>query len=237
MFKYFAPIDPGIKIPQGILSWATAYEHIEPVNVRNIPRQIDKLINADLSEHAFPKKLEFNGQRIELTYEIYQEIRDIKLNGFKSLEISKPPLYSRVDMPAQLRADMIDSLPASLKKYNPTPILQVIEGEGMLPHTDYTRKSSLYYLITPPDCDTMWYESNGTVDLHKNSTKHGFLFSIANIDHVHEAKRVCLASNQWYVFDNHTYHSIKSHNGSILRKGLQIEFNNLSANDLYNILA
>ena len=236
MFKYVAPLDLEIKIPQSVLSWATAYEHINPINVLNIARQIDKLINANLSEHAFPKKLEFNGQRIELTYEIYQEIRNIKQKGFKSLEIPKPPLYSRVIMTEQLRVDMIDSLPTSLKQHNPNPILQVIEGEGMLPHTDYIRKSSLYYLITDPNCDTMWYESNGTVDLHKNATKYGFLFSIADIDHVNVSKRVCLASNQWYVFDNYTYHSIKSHNGHILRKGIQIEFKDLSANDLYNLL-
>lgn len=229
-------MDLEIKIPQSILSWATAYEHTSPVNTLNIPRQIDKLINANLSEDVFPKQLEFNGQRVTLEYKTYQEIKNIKLKGFKSLEISKPPMYSRVVIPEEMKIEILDNLPVNLKKHNPNPILQVIEGEGMLPHTDYTRKSSLYYLITEPNCDTIWYESNGTIDLYKNATKYGFLFSIADVDHIHISKQVCLEKTQWYVFDNYAYHSIKSHNGRVLRKGLQIEFNDLSANELYNLL-
>jgi hypothetical protein len=237
MFKYFAPVDIELKIPQSILSWAMAYEYVVPVNTLNIPRQIDKLINANVSEDAFPKKLKFHEQEIELTYDIYQEIRDIKSNGFKSLEISKPPHYSRIELPEILKTEILSSLPDSLKQYNPNPVLQVIEGEGMLPHTDYTRKSSLYYLITEPNCDTLWYESNGTIDLYKNAIKYGFLFSIANIDHIHMVKQTCLTNNRWYVFDNYTYHSILSHSGRVLRKGIQLEFNDLSAMDLYNLLA
>jgi hypothetical protein len=235
MFKYIAPIDIKINIPQSIIDWANDYDYLKnPVINKYISRQVDRLIHRyNPEDDQFPMELKYGNQCVTLTLESYNEIKKIKLASIKHFGLSKLPSYNRIPLPTPFKEELISSLPNLLQQSNPTPVLQIIDGEGMLAHSDFGRKSSLFFLLTDQPCDTMWYESNGKVNLHEYAYKHGFFYSIANIEHIELAKTSSLKKHQWYVFDNRTYHSIKSKNGRIVRRCLQIEFSNMSAEDLY----
>ena len=235
MFKFIEPIDFKIIIPQHILDWADNYNYREsPVVNKHISRQVDQLIHRlHPSDDQFPMDLIYKDQHVTLTLESYNEIKNVKLNSLKYFGITNVPFYSRIELPDIFKKEIISSLPISLQQLNPTPVLQIIDGEGMPAHSDFGRKSSLYFLLSGESCTTMWYESNGKIDLQEYAHKHGFFYSNANPEHIKLSKTYHLKTHQWYVFDNHTYHAIKSDSGRIVRKGLQIEFNNISAEDLY----
>jgi hypothetical protein len=238
MFKYIAPVDCKIEIPESVLTWANAYVYSpgNTLNKPNIPRQVDRLIEKFNSEDIeFPVELTYKEQSVTITSEMYNSLKESKLKTLRESGFTKGPFYSRIELPESLKEELIKCFPVEIQKYNPTPILQIIEGEGMFPHTDFVRKSSLYYLLTDSVCDTMWWESNGTVDLFENANKYRFLYSIADFDHIELKKTFNLEKNKWYVFDNHTFHSVKSHQGPVVRKGLQIEFKDLFAKDLFSL--
>ena len=238
--EYILPITSNIEIPQAVMAWALSYEYTGKTTLAlNIARQIDKMIHqTHPTDDQFPMLVVYKDQQTILTAKVFNEIKTRKLTTFKNFGLTMLPKCSRVEMPNTLKDQIIAALPLILQQYNPTPVLQIMEGDGMLPHTDFVRKSSLYYLLTPSEgCNTMWYESNGTVDLHKDVTKYGFLYSIADLKHIVLTKTFNIKEKQWYVFDNHTFHAVKSSIGPIVRKSIQIEFNKLSATDLYKLLA
>jgi hypothetical protein len=238
MFSYISPVDVKINIPQSVLDWIENYEYAGKADApKNISRQIDRLVHhINPGDEEFPMELLHKDQHVTLTLESYQEIKSVKLTALKYLGLSMLTAYSRIEFPVQLAEEMISNLPEVLQEFNPTPVLQIIDGEGMPPHSDFGRTSSLYFVLTGEECDTMWFGSNGKVNLKEYANKHGFFYSIANMEHVELRKTFNLIKNQWYVFDNQSYHAVKSKNGRTLRKGLQIEFNSLSASDLYNLL-
>lgn len=245
MFNYINKVDLKIKISQNMLTFLESYPTPkQPESPFNISRQVTKLVLDDQPiGEDFPIKLSYKNESIMLTSEMFREIKASTLSTIKNFGLTdptkdsqNPTKYSRFELPDALKEELINSLPEVLKSYNPTPVLQIIDGIGMPPHSDFNRKSSLYYLLTDNNCSTMWFESNGSVSLHEHANKHGFFYSIADLNNTELKKTVSLEKNTWYVFDNYSFHAIKSNDGPMLRKGLQIEFNKLLAKDLYAVL-
>jgi hypothetical protein len=240
MFDYINKIDLAVKIPQNILTWLDSYPTpAQPENNFNISRQVAKMVFQDHPMRMkpvgkdFPIKISYQNESIMLTSDMYREIKTSTLSTVKNFGLTGSTKYSRIELPDELKKEIIDCLPEILKSYNPTPVLQIIDGIGMPPHSDFNRKSSLYYLLTDNNCSTMWFESNGPISLHEHANKYGFFYSIADLNNTKLKKTVSLDKNTWYVFDNYSFHAIKSNDGPMLRKGLQIEFNELLAKDLY----
>ena len=240
MFDYIKKIDLAVKIPQNILTWLDSYPiPTQPENNLNISRQVAKMVFQDHPMRMkpvgrdFPIELSYKNESIMLTSDMFREIKTSTLSTVKNFGLTSATKYSRIELPYELKKEIIDCLPEIVKGYDPTPVLQIIDGIGMPPHSDFNRKSSLYYLLTDNNCSTMWFESNGPVSLHEHANKHGFFYSIADLNNTELKKTVSLDKNTWYIFDNHSFHAIKSNDGPMLRKGLQIEFDKLLAKDLY----
>ena len=239
MFKYISPIDVAITVPEDVLDWIANYEYTEKSKSNfQIQRRIISLIrNVDPAEDEFPIEIVHNNDtKFILHFNVYNEIKTNFLNDSKEFGLTTLPKYSRIALPSPVKETILSCLPSALLAYNPVPVLQIIDGYGMLPHTDFGRTSSLFYLLTDPDeCTTMWYESNNEISLHDEKMKYGFIFTNASLNRVKLKKSFVIQKNVWHVFDNHTYHAIRSKN-HVLRKALQIEFN-IPAADLYNILS
>jgi hypothetical protein len=226
-----------IKVPQDVLDWVDhSVEILHPENLA-IARQINKLMHeTDLSDKDFPLTLTYKNETVDLTYELFYRLKTNKFELFKKEGFTIWPKYDRIVLPYPVKQSIINALPSILHKHNPLPVLQIIEGQGMLTHTDYTRRTSLFYLLTEAeDWTTSWYlsKSNG----HKEADELGFMWPHPKYEDITLDKAITIQKNTWYVFNNRQYHSVKHKSCGGIRKALQIEFNNLTAHQLYTLLS
>ena len=96
-------------------------------------------------------------------------------------------------------------------------------GNGLFPHTDLYRKSTLFYLLEGTDHDTIWYDY--PVDPIKESEKYGFRWNLPDPGLLIESHRVQIQPKTWYLFDNVSYHRVQPvKSNPATRKSLVIEF-------------
>lgn len=131
----------------------------------------------------------------------------------------------------KIEQDLYSLIPDLVKTLKPELIVQTLKGgDAIMPHKDHTRTASLFFLYTPADCKTVWYEKTKEFEEFEN-LKYGDIDCLTN---VHEE---IILPNKWYVFENDMYHSVHRLNGcKIDRVCLVLEFNSITAADLYNLL-
>jgi hypothetical protein len=84
------------------------------------------------------------------------------------------------------------------------------------------------------DWTTTWYS---TPDPITESLKHGFFWGFAEWSKLTEGVSAKLKTNQWYLFDNLTYHSVIGYKNCSKRIALGIEFRSgITASELYKLL-
>lgn len=140
-------------------------------------------------------------------------------------------VFDQLKLPDAVEQKILEQLPEQLLRLNPTIAVQIIQGgTSCTPHRDHSRTTSLFYLYTEPNVLTIWWEK-----IEDFEEYHDLRY--ADIDKIKEVKREVIDQNSWYIFNNHEYHSIHAINGAkIDRKTLVIEFNDLSADQLNEIL-
>jgi hypothetical protein len=113
----------------------------------------------------------------------------------------------------------------TLQKFGPNVSMQgmTTDGDGLFPHTDLYRKSTLFYLLEGADYETVWYDY--PTDPHVECNKYGFKWNLPDPDCLVEAHRTILQPHTWYLFDNISYHRVQPIKANpATRKSLCIEF-------------
>lgn len=175
------------------------------------------------------------------------KIRDVELNNsssdnFESEIVNRVAkfrklagdrsTFGQLKFVKRIEEQLYQLVPEIVKQYNPELIVQTLKGgDAIMPHKDHTRISSLFFLYTPPDSKTIWYEKTGEFEEFDN-LRYG---DIDGLTSVHEE---VILPNTWYVFENDMYHSVHRLEGcKIDRVCLVLEFKSITATDLYNLLS
>jgi hypothetical protein len=179
---------------------------------QNISLKIVKLVAAEeeLSSDNFPMTFTSNVEdEFVWSYDLYLKMRsdrkkyeDIftagdQKNGFRRLPLNTP-----------LARDAIDSLPVELRNLNPVVSIQRVTWD-VGPHTDFARKSSLFFLLTDDSWETDWYEyTDHPADIY-DPYGYGIRWTWPNPDFLILSESQVIKKNKWYVFDNRTYHGVR----------------------------
>jgi hypothetical protein len=161
---------------------------------------------------------------------------DLNIMG-QRLDTWDPDWRSRVSVFREKELDLIigkeiiSFLPKQLQDLNPVVSLQT-KREGTYitpPHKDHHRTCTFWYLLNGNDEQTIWWEE---IDYFEDYR----FWRFADPKKIKEVKRAVLKKKIWYLFDNSSYHSVESLNEPTNdRTTLCIEFNSISAKDLYNL--
>jgi hypothetical protein len=174
----------------------------------------------------FPIHLSDNTWAGEITYDLYTEIKKQyhDLNdkfGAQDYhiryELCDKDLFRKICKFDDLK--ILQTLGASISMQSMTS-----HGNGLFPHTDLYRKSTLFYLLEGNDHETIWYDY--PVDPHKECEKYGFQWNLPDPDLLVEDFRIQIQPKTWYLFDNASYHRVQPvKSDPATRKSLSIQFN------------
>ena len=151
--------------------------------------------------------------------------RAIKLHG------PRVKVFTQFSLSTDLLDNIISQLPEYITSLNPEIAVQVINGgKACTPHRDHSKQCSMYYLYTEPDVRTVWWEK--TMDFEEfDDLKYG------DPDKLLKVHDEIIESGFWYVFNNSEFHSIHLLENKVIdRVALLIEFSNITATDLCNLI-
>ena len=133
-------------------------------------------------------------------------------------------------LPDHIKKILTKLLPAELQKHNPHMVLQMVTGgRHVQAHWDHNKRaSSLFCLIEADGADTIWYKPIGEYTIPE---KFRIVYDMSKLD---EVFRVAFEERKWYVFNHAECHGVYRHNLDKRRTALVIEFNDLTAEQLYN---
>jgi hypothetical protein len=117
--------------------------------------------------------------------------------------------------------DPIASIQTKFARYGP--------GLGLPPHKDHNRTATLWYLLEGLGEETSWWQAT-------EYFKEYEFWQIADLSKIKEVHKQVLELNTWYVFDHKVYHSVTPVEDIKKRSSLCIEFNNISAEELSNLV-
>lgn len=144
-------------------------------------------------------------------------------NGRRYIETQynvKEPLHSKI----------IDSLPTIFDNIKMSFKAQKFtDGDYMLPHRDHDRTSGLYFVISPPEFETRWYELDGNFEERK--------LKYAPPENLKLMHSEVLQRGSWYLFNNRTHHSVHKIVGipKPTRKTFVIQLDGMAFEQSYNI--
>jgi len=231
MFKYISEID--FSLPEELLDQVRAEGSAFSGNTRNpIYKQITNLITNGYFDNkavdTFTLKDEFS-QDVSIPRSELLEIIQ-RFNKWQNTQTRPLGRFVEKSLDLKLQKEIIKHLPKCLQDLSPVVAVQTkkIGTFNVPPHFDHYRTSTLWYLIHGNDEDTVFWEP--TEDFPTYS-----YWRNGDIDKLTEAGRFCLKEHVWYVFDNSAYHSVESTTSDSSRTTLCIEFDNISANKLYDL--
>jgi hypothetical protein len=232
-FEYVEQVD--FKFPQSIIDAVMAIEPSKFV-FNTISKQINNQLNLKVDPSNLPSFYSGITGTIDLDPALYMQFWKEREKIMNDFGIQKMPEYSKDEIAHDLSNKIVKCLPEVLLQFDPVPVFQRTFGQGLLPHTDHNRHSSLFYLLTEPDdIVTAWYDPALGIDLFQEIRKHGFLWPLVDVKQLILRKSIVLQKNVCYVFDNRTFHSVKG-SSPVERKTLQIEFKNTSPDIIYEAL-
>jgi hypothetical protein len=242
MSKYIQSVE--FEMPQEIIQRVDSYvDNSLPIWDKTVPtkftRQITRLIvKENLNDLDFPLELLFKDKTLTLTKDVYDDLKRSTLDTLRTFEVDSNTTYNRIQIAGELKSDIINCLPTILQQLSPIPVIQVINGNGVVPHTDFMRMTSMFYLLTESaGWVTSWYEPKDKSTVKEHSMKHGFFWANPDYNDIELKEAVQIPQHKWHVFDNNTYHSVKYSNSEFqIRKAFQIEFRTVTAKGLYKIL-
>ena len=107
------------------------------------------------------------------------------------------------------RAKILSLLPDFLKHEEvELTIHDIYDGDFVLPHIDHKRKSSLFYLYSAPDMETVWWkDTNGDATINGTAFTIYDEFRYPDPDKIVRDFSITMQQNQWYLIDQETWHS------------------------------
>jgi len=171
-------------------------------------------------------------------YEVEEVVQRIRAN-FKEFSgednlidrIAPPEImfveFLQANIQKEKEQQIIDLLPDWIKKNNLTYMLQVADkGRYLMIHSDHERKSSLWYLLTPPDAETRFYSVPDDYII--------YTARYAKPEDVTLEHTEIILQNNWYAFNNEALHSVHAldtqqnmHRVSFLIEFVDLPYKNL----------
>lgn len=235
MFQYIK--ETSISLPANILE--EIHTHRQPEVADQVWRDrpgiplIRSIVDSFKDEYlTFPKIFRSEGQECVLDKDAYYHFKS-EYNKYL-LKFGSPGCYRSIKLNNQLEKKILDCLPSEIIDYVTHVSLQATFYNGLWPHTDHNRKSSLFFMLTSSDnFETAWYKGNFN-PIFQNQAH--YLKTMPMYDTLIEDKKLRLDKEKFYVFDNFSYHSSNSIIQQEPRRTLVIEFKDLYAEELYNLI-
>jgi hypothetical protein len=160
-------------------------------------------------------------EKLKQRYQTLQKEWNIPYTAFREQEL-----------PTELQEKIKSFLPRELKELDPHVVVQSkFETNGIIaPHRDHYRSACLFYLLQGNQEKTVWWEKNDDFEEYS-------FFRFADVTKIVQAHTEVLQEGSWYVFDNLAWHSVHPTGPIGRRTAVCIEFKNISAAQLYQIIS
>lgn len=185
---------------------------------------VEPLYRSDFAEIG---KMLRTGTYVENPYCDEETFNNIKA---QHSTLSDQAVVNAVPVPAHLQQIITKLLPKDLQKSNPQMVIQLVTGgTHVQAHWDHNKRaSSLFCLLEADGADTIWYEPVGEYEIPE---KFRIVYDLSKFN---EVFRIAFQEHKWYVFNHAVCHGVYRHNLDKRRTALVIEFNDLTAEQLYN---
>jgi hypothetical protein len=115
-------------------------------------------------------------------------------------QYGKRVIFDVCKVPDDKRAKLLSLLPNNLKGEEVEITIQdIYDGDFVMPHIDHKRKSSLFYLFTEPDMETVWYTQTEPFKIYDE-------FRYPDIDKIKRDFTIVMQKDNWYLIDQETWH-------------------------------
>ncbi len=182
----------------------------------------------------------FEDTVIEYNENIYNVSKEALLDLKNRLDSNNPnwaqdtAFFVEKQLNEDLQKKILNALPAELQNLNPVACIQTKfarygPGLGLPPHKDHNRSVTLWYLLEGPGEETVWWDSVEPFNEYD-------FWQIADVSKLKKIHSQVLELNKWYVFDHKVYHSVVPLNDIKKRSSLCIEFDNIKAEELFNLV-
>lgn len=140
---------------------------------------------------------------------------------------SRPLVFDQYDVLEPYRQHIIDSLPEKLRTISFNMTAQIAKGGDYIqPHRDHNRKCGLFFSVSAPDCETIWYSK-------KENFREFDTLRFAFPEDLNVEKRVILQKGNWYLFNNEPFHSVHRLPGKLAnRMSFVIDFIDVGFDDI-----
>jgi hypothetical protein len=175
---------------------------------------------------------------------MYDSIKDEFLQSIERTSVSPKTIYRIRGRSPEISKEFLIEIgfPKSIIDITDRISLQMSIGNGLLPHTDFGRRTSLFYLLTEHTDNwlTNWYQHNEEIKSLRDPNNYGFTWTWINQEHTRLTLKesVNIKHKQWYIFNNEAYHSVYSnedYSKDQIRVSLCVECD-ATVEELYNIL-
>lgn len=215
-----------------IESESISFDQNNPASERNpIYCQLSKLIRLGIyGNKVVTLKDPDTNSTLEVDANLLKRLKERWEGIQKDWKVEFTP-FREQPIPADLKAQVVANLPKELQDLNPRVVIQSTAGKNgiLAPHIDHYRNTSLFYLVKGNQEETMWWEKSEDFEEFE-------YFRFADVTKIRKLRSEIIQERQWYVFDQDTYHSVHPTGPVGRRTAICIEFDNISAEELYNIV-
>lgn len=188
-------------------------------------------------EEAFPhwKKMQiaaFKNEEVENFEGDDEEVEWVRsiYKTYGDLYAGRRYIETQYNVKEPLKSKILESLPEIFNNIKVSFRAQKFtDGDYMLPHRDHDRTSGLYFVMSPPDFKTRWYNLVG--DFQERRLKY------APPENLVMAHSEILQRGSWYLFNNYAHHSVHKITAipKPTRKTFVIQLDGLKYEEAYNI--
>ena len=152
-----------------------------------------------------------------------------RVKQYQKLNI-KPIEFKQYSMPKELTEEFISLIPQWIKDIDTFhPVVQISRnGEMLPPHRGHQRKSSLFMLLQGNGEQTKWYQETDSFEVFD-------FFRVPDLDKIENIVTATLEPFKWTMFNHKAWHSVHKF-GNDLRINIGIDFDNIAAEELLNIV-
>lgn len=243
MFKYIArttfKFSDELLSEIGALPWPARPSTEEEIINSTADRKFGKLIyDAAYNPESltYPVDFHYFGKMVSFTREELLEIHK-QTTEYNHKFGWQSGIFMRSEIFGSTRDRIMEELPATLRELIPRPTLHVIYDRGLWPHTDSNRICSLTYSFTDSQNWTtvFWRHSDDNKEERfKNYvTGNKKIWRVPPLEKISEDFRINTEKNIFYIIDQNSYHSVHCDHYDEPRRAFLLEFESITAEELY----
>lgn len=151
-------------------------------------------------------------------------------------KFGKRVIFDVCKVPDDKRTQILNLLPECLKNEEVEITIQdIYDGDFVTPHIDHKRKSSLFYLFTEPDMETVWFKETAPFTFYDE-------FRYPDMDKIERDFTIVMQKDNWYLIDQEAWHGAHRIEDKYTREQLKrvvlvIQFPNLTYKQMLEKLA